>query len=446
MRRTVTLLFSFALLAVLGIGLVGCDESPTSVEDFDIQPSLESPNSVSLVLTEGTADLSLNYQGLDDHPSVETTGNLQAESADQSGSPRNGGEQRWSLSYDGQVEGAVTEQAIVQGQSGSQSVTDTVNVTVSPFLIQSDFSPTFASVADFEDRALSTDNGATAELDSSVVSENSAGVASLRIESPASGTATVERPTSVPNANRFTFLVRPDQSTDFTLTFTFEEETDGGTETHDLDVRVESGSDWSKYNVNLSQISDDFNPVAERAGGNGALQSISMTSDEDVTYYVDEVGFADDDRMVAEVHDFDQTTFEYSFGGVALDSSSDVPEGSDGMTSREVDGGGGGFGYNYGLLFVDADADDMLSFWVKSELEQTGYVFVETTDGNEGGYSFDNGVDVTIPGGNEWTKIEIPLASLGDDPAALLDSGIQNVGFENESSLLIDQIRFEPVD
>lgn len=441
MRRTATLLLSLVLLAFLGVGLVGCDESPTGVNDFDVQPNLDAPGSLSLVTIEGSVDLNVSYQGLDNAPSVETTGPLQAESAEESGSPQNGGDQRWTLTYDGQVEGIENEQAIVQAESQEGIVTDTVDVTVSPFLIQSDFSPTFASVADFEERTLSTANGASAELDSTVVSENSAGVASLEIASPASGEATIERTTSVPGANRFSFLIRPDESTDFTLTFTFTEE--GGTE-HELDVPVESGTEWQKYVVALDQISSDFNPVDERAGGNGALESIRMTSDEDVTYYVDEIGFGNENQMLAEVHDFDETTFEYSFGGVVLDSSSDVPEESDGVTSRSVDGGGGGFGYNYNLLFPEAEEGDVLSFWVKSELEQTGYVFVETTNGNEGGYSFDNGVDVTIPGGDEWTKMEIPVESLGDNPAALRSAGIQNIGFENESSLLIDQIRFEP--
>ena len=439
MRRTATLLLSFALLLVVGVGLVGCDESPTSVNDFDVQPGLESPGSLSLVLTEGSVDLSLSYQGLDDHPTVETTGALQAESAEQSGSPQNG-DQQWTLSYDGQVEGSVTEEAIIQATGEGRSITDTVNVTVSPFLIQSDFSPTFASVADFEERTLSTANGATAELDSSVVSENSAGVASLRIESPASGTATIERTTSVPNANRFSFLIRPDQSTDFTLTFSFTEETDGGTTTHDLDVLVPAGTDWSKYVIALDQISSDFNPVASRAGGNGALQSISMTADSDVTYYVDEVGFASESQMLAEVHDFDQTTLEYNCP--ALDTSQDVAENSTGSVSRDVTAGGC-FGYNYNLLYADVESGDVLSFWAKSAEEQTRLVFVETPNG-DGGYNFDNGVNVTIPGGDEWSKVEIPVESLGDDPAALLNSGIQNIGFDSGQQLLIDDIRFEP--
>jgi hypothetical protein len=439
MRRTATLLLSFALLMFLGVGLVGCDESPTSVNDFDVQPGLDSPGALSLVLTEGAVDLQVSYQGLDEAPSVETTGGLQAESAEESGSPQNG-DQRWTLSYDGEVEGSVTEQAIVQAAGQGRTISDTVNVTVSPFLIQSNFSPTFASVADFEERTLSTANGASAAFDSTVVSGSSAGVASLQIESPASGTATIERTTSVPDANRFTFLIRPDQSTDFTLTFSFTEEADGGTTTHELDILVPAGTEWSKYVISLDQISADFEPVAERAGGNGALQSISMTTDADVTYYVDEVGFANEEQMLAEVHDFDRTTFEYTCS--SMTPSEDVAEGSTGMVSREV-GAGGCFGYNYNLLYADVEAGDVLSFWAKSAEEQTRLVFVETPNG-DGGYNFDNGVDVTIPGGNEWSKVEIPVESLGDDPAALLSSGIQNIGFDNGQQLLIDDIRFEP--
>lgn len=441
MRRTATLLFNGFVAVLLTVGLAGCDSSPSSVEDFEVQPALTSPSGVSLVLAEGAAPLSLSYQGLDDHPSIETTGNLQAESAEQTGSPQNG-EQRWSLSYNGDVEGVVTEQAIVQASGGGGPVTDTVNVTVSPFLIETEFSPTFASVSDFEDRTLTTSGGTAAQRTDAVVAENSTGNQALEVSG--NGTATIERTTSVPSANQFTFLLRPDESTDFTLTFSFTEETGGGTATREVDVQVPAGTEWVKYTMTLSQISPDFDPVAQRAGGSGALQSISMSSDQDVTYYVDEVAFANEDQAVAEVHNFEETTFEYSFGGAALDSSTDVPEGSDGVISRAVDGGGGGFGYNYDLLFVDASPGDVLSFWVKSQMEQTGYVFVETADGNAGGFTFNNGVDVSIPGGDEWTKIEVPVETLGDNPSALLNTGIQNVGFENENSLLIDQIRFEP--
>ena len=444
MRRTATLLLSLVLITALGVGLVGCDDSPTSVTDFDIQPRLETPGSLSLVLTEGTVDLSLSYQGLDEAPTVETTGSLQAESAEESGSPQDGG-QRWTLSYDGEVEGSVTEQAIVQATGEGRAISDTVKVTVSPFLIQSDFSPTFASVADFEERSLSTSGGTSVQRTEMVVPDNSTGDEALEVSG--SGSATIERTTSAAGADRFAFLLRPDESTEFTLTFSFTEETGSGTTTHDLDVLVPAGTQWAKYTVAFDQISPDFNPVASRAGGNGALQSISMSSDQDVTYYVDEIVFANEDQTVAEVHDFEETSNEYNCP--ALSVSQDVADPSDGVRARNVEAGGC-FGYNFqesqggAPLVVDAEAGDVLSFWAKSAEQQTRDVFVQTANNNAGGYTFDNGVDVTIPGGDEWTKIEVPVENLGDEPAALENAGITNVGFDGGQQVLIDQIRFEP--
>ena len=437
MCRTATLLFKVSFVVLLTVGLAGCDSSPSSVEDFDIQPDLTSPNSVSLVLTEGTAPLSLTYQGLDDHPSIETTGSLQAEAAEQSGSPENG-EQRWALSFDGEVQGVATEQAIVQASGDGRTIVDTVNVTVSRFLIQTTFSPSFASVSDFEERTLSTSGGTTAERTDTVVPDNSTGNEALEVSG--SGTATIERATSAAGANRFTFLLRPDEDTGFTLTFGFTEETNNGTATRTLDVQVPAGTDWVKYSVALDQISSDFNPVASRAGGNGVLQSISMSTDQDVTYYVDELAFANEARTLAEVHDFEETTLEYNCP--SLSATQDVVDASDGLRARNVEGGGC-FGYNYDLLFVDAEAGDVLSFWAKSAEEQTRLLFVETA-GGAGGYGFDSGVDVTIPGGDEWTKVEVPVETLGDDPAALQSAGITNVGFDGGQQVLIDQIRFEP--
>ena len=444
MRRTATLLFKISLAVLLTVGLAGCDSSPSSVEDFDIQPAMDAPTSLSLVLTEGSVDLSLTYQGLDDHPSIETTGGLQAESAEQSGSPENG-EQQWSLSYDGDVEGIVNEQAIVQASGEGRTITDTVNVTVSRFLVQSEFSPTFASVADFEERTLTTSGGTTAQRTDAVVADNSTGNEALEVSG--SGTATIERTTSAAGANRFTFLLRPDESTDFTLTFEFTEETSSGTTTRTLDVQVPSGTDWVEYTIALTQISSDFDPVAQRVGGSGVLQSISMSTDQDVTYYVDELFFANEDQAVAEVHDFEETSNEYNCPGLGY--TNDVEDLSDGVRARDVTGGGC-FGYNFqegqggAPLTVDAEAGDLLSFWAKSAEEQTRLVFVQTAENNAGGYTFDNGVDVTIPGGDEWTKVEVPVETLGDDPAALQSAGITNVGFDGGQQVLIDQIRFEP--
>lgn len=437
MRRTATLLFKTFLAVFLTVGLAACDSSPSSVENFDIQPAMDAPTSLSLVLTEGSVDLSLTYQGLDDHPDIETTGGLQAESAEQSGSPENG-DQRWSLSYNGDVQGIVTEQAIVQASGEGRTITDTVNVTVSRFLVQSEFSPTFASVADFEERTLTTSGGTTAQRTDAVVADNSTGNEALEVSG--SGTATIERTTSAAGANRFAFLLRPDESTDFTLTFEFTEETSSGTTTRTLDVQVPSGTDWVEYTIALTQISSDFDPVAQRVGGSGVLQSISMSTDQDVTYYVDEIAFANESQTVAEVHDFEETTLEYNCPNLSL--TQDIADVSDGVGARNVEGAGC-FGYNYDLLFVDAEPGDVLSFWAKSAEEQTRLVFVETSE-SAGGYTFDNGVDVTIPGGDEWTKVEVPVETLGDDPAALQSAGITNVGFDGGQQVLIDQIRFEP--
>jgi len=437
MRRATTLSFHVLLVALLGIGLVGCDSSPSSVEDLDVQPDLSSPNSVSLVLVQETAEMTVNYQGLDGHPTIETTGGLQAENAEQTGAPQNG-EQQWTLSYDGDVQGVVNEQAIVQASSGGRSVADTVNVNVSRFLVQNTFSPTFASVSDFEERTLTTSGGTTAERTETVVAENTTGTEALEVSG--GGSATIERATSVPSASRFTFLLRPDESTEFTLTFSFTEETGNDTEARDVAVQVSAGTEWVKYSMTLDQISSDFNPVASRAGGNGALQSITMSTDQDVTYYIDELSFANENQTVAEVHDFEETTLEYNCPGLA--STQDVPDGSDGVRARDVTASGC-FGYNYDLLYADVEAGDVLSFWAKSAEEQTRLVFVETAEG-AGGYTFGNGVDVTIPGGDEWTKVEVPVESLGDNPPALRSAGITNVGFDNGQQVLIDQIRFEP--
>lgn len=442
MRRTATLLFSIFLTVFLSVGLVGCDETPTSVEDFEVQPALETPSSLSLVLVEGTVDLSLTYQGLEGHPNVETTGNLQAESANQSGSPRSG-EQTWTLSYDGDVGSVVTEHAIVKASGNGRTITDTVDVTVSRFLIQSDFSPpTFAPVADFEERTLTTSGGTTAERSDMVVSENTTGNESLEISG--SGTATIERTTSVPDASRFTFLIRPDESTDFTLTFSFTEETGNGTTTHDLDVQVQAGTEWAKYSVALNQIGADFNPVASRAGGNGALQSISMSTNQDVTYYVDDIAFASESQTVAEVHDFEETTFEYTFGGVVLSNTSDVAEGSNGSTARVVQGSGGGFGYNYDNLRADLSEEGYVSMLVNPDEGDELFIALEANDG-AGGYEYGNGTTVTFSSSG-WQTLKVPVTQFGDDPSAILSAALYNVGFEvtqddDSSPLVIDDVQ-----
>ena len=443
MRRTATSSLSIFLILVLGVALVGCDSSPTSVQDFEVQPNLEaSSNSLSLVLAQGNTSFQTSYQGLDSHPQAEGTGGLSLEKSNESGTPEDGS-QEWSVGYTESPDGVVQENIILRSAGGGGEVVDTLSVTVSRFIVRSSFSNTSAVIADYEgsQRSLSTTGGTSAAFDSTVVSQNSAGVASLMIEGSPNGSATISRRTNAPDSDRFSFLVHPDPSTSFTLTLTFTEETGGGTTTHEVDVPVEAGDQWLEYGIAFSQIGDDFNPVASRSGGNGPFVSVEMSADANATYYVDGLSFDSGDRMVAEIHDFDRTSFEYSC--VTLSTSNDVADASDGFNSREIDGSGC-FGYNYATLRADLSPDGVISARVNASEGDELYIFLETRNGNAGGYEYGNGTTVTLPTGGRQT-IAGTASNPGDDVAALQDPGLQNIGLEstqgNTSTFLIDDIR-----
>ncbi|MFB6231413.1 MAG: hypothetical protein ABEL04_09665 [Salinibacter sp.] len=447
MRRYSRIL-SIAVLAVVTVAFMGCDNTPTSVQDFNVQPKLETPPSVGLVLAEGSASFSTQYQGLDRHPQATATGDLSISKASETGDPSQG-EQKWTLTYGASIQGVVTESVILQSSAGNRQVRDTVSVTISRFIISSDLENRTAVVADFENRSLSTSGGTTVELDSTNVSDNTSGVASLQVQSSSSGTATITRRTSAPGATRFSFLMLP-RSTDFTLTLTFTDSEGGGTTTHSVDVPVQAGSQWVKYGIALDQISSDFNPVASRAGGDGPMVSVEMSTDQGVTFNVDELRFTTGDAVVAGVHDFEKTSLEYSFGGVSLGTSPDVAENSDGFTARVIDGSGGGFGYNYNNLKANLSENGILSLRVNAESGDELYIFLQTNNG-EGGFVYGEGNTYTLPT-NGWQTLEIPVTDFGNNPAAIQNAGLFNVGFEvtqgdDGSPLLIDDIRLvEPAD
>lgn len=443
MRRTATSSLSIFLILVLGVALVGCDSSPTSVQDFEVQPNLEaSSNALTLVLAQGNTSFETSYQGLDSHPEAEGTGGLALEKSNESGTPEDGS-QEWTVSYTESPDGVVQENIILRSGGGGSEVVDTLSVTVSRFIVRSSFSNTSAVITDYEgsQRSFSATGGTSAAYDSTVVSQNSAGVASLMIEGSPNGSATISRRTNAPDANRFSFLVHPDPSTSFTLTLTFTEETGGGTTTHEVDVPVEAGDQWLEYGIAFNQIGADFNPVASRSGGNGPLVSVEMSADANATYYVDGLSFDNGERMVAEIHDFDRTSFEYSC--VTLNTSNDVADASDGFNSREIDGSGC-FGYNYATLRANLSPDGVISARVNASEGDELYIFLETRNGNAGGYEYGAGTTVTLPTGG-WQTIEVPVSNLGDDVAALQDPGLQNIGFEstqgNTSTFLIDDVR-----
>lgn len=442
--RSSTFSRALFLFALLGLVAVGCDNSPTSVDDFDVQPDVEvSASSLSLVLTgaESATDFQVSYQGLESVPTAEGTGILSLEKAQESGSPQNG-EQVWSVGTSEPVSGIVQESVVVRSQTQDEEITDTLSVTVSPFSVTSDFSAGFAAVADYEDaqRDSSGTGGTTITLQANESNNptGSTGTNYLEVNASGSGAAVFERRASAPNSDRFTFLIRQAE-TAFDLTLTFTEETGSGTTDHQITVPVNAGSQWVKYGIAFSQIGENFNPVAQRAGGNGPLTKVEFSADADVTYAIDELMLGTADASQVEIMDFERTTLEYSC--ITLGTSSDVAASSDGFTARSVEGSGC-FGYNYSLLFPNVEGSDVLSLRANASEGDSLYVFVETPSG-EGEFNYGNGIQVGLPSG-EWGTVEIRIDSLGTTPSALQSAGISNVGFEargNNPDFMIDDIK-----
>jgi len=460
MRTTLQQTLRLFLIVAVGVFLTACDDNPSSVQDFDIQPDVQfSTNSVTLIVSgdvEGsnTSQVTVSYQGLTEHPQAEATGNVAVEKVTETGDPQQGGEQTWEIAYDQSVDGVIQEQVDFTAPSADGEVSGSVTVTVSAITIQSDFSPTFATIADYEDaqRDSSGNGGTEISLSTDTVSPNSNGVQSLQVEGTPSGSVSFTRRASLPGLDRFSFLVRQNATTSFTLTVTFNEEVDGNQVARQVDIPVPSGSSWLKYIIEFDQISEDFNPVATRAGGNGPLTGIEFSADAEVTYHLDELFFGDAQGAKVEIMDFERTTNAYGppFNGQAtFDTTDDVAAESDGFTARTIEGTGF-FGYNYGSdgdpkIRIDADPSDELVFRVNSAVSGTELTaFIETSNG-DGGYTTDNSVTTTLTSSG-WQTVRIPVGDLGNDVSALLDPGIRNVGFNIDTAdadLAIDDIRIE---
>lgn len=450
MRRILHLSLGLLVAVALGVVLSGCDESPTSVEDFDIQPDLESPGTANLVLIgDAATEFTYTYQGLDSPPSVTASGNLVAEVASTEGSPDRGGSDVIRLTYDGTPQGIVRETVAISAQAGGRQIADTVAVSIAPFAVSTDFRPNSVVVTDYDDRSYTAVGGATATIveSSSAGLTNTTGVNTLEIQDPGDGSAVeFDRQASVPDSDRFQFAIRPDASSDFNLTIAFTEEADGSTVTYEYTLPVEAGDNWLQLGIGFDQIDPAFDPVDSRAGGSGALQSVSFSADANVTYYLDDLSFATATTAQAELHNFESTTLEYSCEPVTLESSNDVADESVGFTSRRVDGGGC-FGYNYNNLRADLTASSVVTMRVKGTAEGDGlFIFLETTDGG-GGFNFDNGVEYELPVTSEWTTFSVPVSDLGESPETIYSEGLGNVGFESRGSdpdFLIDDIRLAP--
>jgi hypothetical protein len=441
MQRSSTLSLSLAFVALIGLLLVGCDESPSSVQDFDVQPDLEVPSGLSLVLAEGSTSFSVSYQGLDESPQAEGTGALNVEQISESGTPSEG-QQQWRLTYGESPDGIVTESVVLTSRGGGQEVVDSLSVTISRFVVSTSFDGDYATIADFEDeqRDSTALGGATMSVTDQVAS-GSNGVNALEVTDTPSGSVRIDRRVSAANANRFTFLVKSMDT--FNLTFTFTEETGGGEATHQVTVPVQGSDEWTQYGIAFDQIGDDFNPVHPRAGGNGPLVSVEMSADANVTYSIDELFLARDGQPLMEIMDFERTGLAYGppFCPPNFDATDDVDVEADGFTARTVQGEGC-FGYNYNLK-MEVTEDHVVSFRARASSGDSLQVFLEAN--GEGGYGTGSSVTVALPQG-EWGVVEVPIESLGDNPSALSDPGISNVGFTaagTEPDFAIDDIKIK---
>jgi len=507
MRRSFTTFCTTAILAILAIGLVGCDSSPTSVEDFDIQGTMDSPSGIT-VSPDIAPEFTVSYQGLEESPTAsfaESGGDFNLEKMSDEGDPKQGGTSRWKVTLAAsQIQEAIKiASLVVKGtdQASGRTITDTLaTVATTKLFAATDFTSSFVTFADYEGDIDSTtyvndadntllDNtdpypgnersyqtsgagytlnnpdpagfGLPANTNNTPAGSN--GVRSLTISnSSAGGALTIRRRMNLPNSDAFFFLVKP-PSRQVTLTLEFTEVTDGTdgsggnatTATRSFAVPLTPGTGWLKLGIPFSEIDSDFNPVAPRSGGNGPLMSITFKVDAPVSYSVDELLFgtlANGEALPrAEFHDFETTTNAYGppFCGGTYGFTSDVPTGSDGFTGRRVTGANC-LGYNYGgglgpppMIFVDADANDVLSFYGKGVgQEDTVSPFIETANG-DGGFSGGNAVSTTLPQ-DQWQKFEIPLSQLGSDPSALLNPGIRNIGFGGCDDCAIDDVKIVP--
>lgn len=469
------LLSKLSLLTVfllfIGAVLSGCDESPTSAEDFKIQPGLELSAS-ELIFVNGqtpSPTIELDYQGLDEAPSVASSlSDLEAAKIEEEGSPKDG-QQTWKLEYKAELSGNFVDDTLsVTATGNGREFEKTVPVRVNnPISVVTNFEGTYAFAVGYETGfANGPENGAgeqfevkesggsTAQVESEQFAEKSNGKSSLAIDASAGDPITMVRRVSAPGSDVFSFLLKPDSQTDFTLTIGFTEETPSGLETRTVEVDVPSGTDWRKYNLAVGQLYTDFDPVAQRANGNGPLVEISMTTDKNVSYNVDELLMGTSEKARIEINDFQTTSFAYgAFSDIEFEETSNVATNSSGFTARTISYSDGDnfFGYNFDHLSPHVSGTDEVAIRLgQVSLGFNLYVFIET-HGDVGGYAYDGGKEVAVSAGDSWQEITVPIGDLGQDPSVLASDGIRNVGFEirragsssQTISFAIDDIRIQ---
>lgn len=447
----------------------GEGDTGTVSEDIEVQvqnPLRTSQEAFTFVAGQSPQpSITVDYEGIESAPVLEADGApVDIELVTDEGDPQDGGSRTWLLEYTEPIDGdSVTEVLQLVSESGSASYSRAIEVQFNNAItVSSDFSSEFISVEDFETEFSVPeveDQGATTSSIEQAAAENSIGLNALEIDAAAGDPVTLVREASLPDLNVLSFLVRPDPNDEINLTLILEEEVDGEIVEREVGLLIEPGSEWVQYEVALDALLEDFNPVAERADGNGPLQSISFVTGSDVSYAIDDVMMGTTDGPQAEINDFEVTNSAYgSFSDIELDFSDVVEEGSPGFTSRSFSYAEGGnfFGYNFNnngadIFFANAENGDLVLSMGQVSEDFGLYTFVETPEG-AGGYGFDSGQTIEIEASDGWQEVRIPLSELGDDPSALLDSGIGNIGFElrrededaeEPLELLIDDIRLD---
>jgi hypothetical protein len=256
----------------------------------------------------------------------------------------------------------------------------------------------------------------------------------------------MESTVSAPGANLFTFLVHSPEGS-FNLTLTFVEDTGGGTTEHTIEVPISASGAWRQYGIGFSQIGGNFDPVAARAGGSGALQSVSLTADADVSFEVDEFMLGTEQGPIAEINDFETTGNAYvTFGGAnGYGFTDQVANNAFGTRARTLEGVGF-FGYNQSGIRIANGSNGVLKFRIGNIQEATELrVFFETNASDNDGFGADNGAVLSFEASSGWQDVEVPLSDLGETPSAV-SNGLSNVGFESVSGgagFLIDDIRID---
>ncbi len=463
MRTFATTCLSVLVLMLASITLTGCDETPGTVNDIAIQPDLSFPSSIAVIILDdgtGQTEFTLEYQGLDEPPSLESSNaDLVLERLSQSGTPETG-EQRWRASYNQVPDDILDETLTLSTTANGQSLTRSIAALIAEIQITTDFTPSFANVIDYEDevRSIETAGGATAEIVENA-SPNSSGINSLQFDAVSGGSVTISNETNGVGADRLTFLVFPDAGSTVPLEIRVVERVDGGQEARTLTIPITPGSEWRKYGIEFDKFSEVIDPVSSASGGSGSLLSVQFTSGGTGTVFLDEIALGTETENVAEIHNFDSTSNAYgSFSDIEFGTSNNVADVADGITSRTLSytTGGNFFGYNYNTLRADLTVSDVLSLNVgEVSRDFVLFAFVESQD-DSGGYTFNGGVEVDISASDGWEQVTIPLSQLGSDPSVLLNPGMRNVGFEvrrapgDESTepieFLLDDIQLRPAN